>query len=72
MIDEDGDIKQPYGFWDLGVVGIALVLTMAGIATCFFSFAVPKDKPAAKPAAPTEVTIGIGQGSTIQPTKPQP
>ena len=48
MIDDDGDIKQPSQFWDMGVVGIAAVLTLAGIATCFFTFTVPSDKPAAK------------------------
>ncbi|MEJ0027733.1 MAG: hypothetical protein WDN01_17040 [Rhizomicrobium sp.] len=72
MIDEDGDIKQPSGFWDMGVVGIAAVLTLAGIATCFFTFTVPSEKPAAAQAQPTEVMIGVGQGSTIHPAKPQP
>ena len=67
MIDEDGDIKQGSGFWDFGVVGIAAVLTLAGIATCFFTFTVPKDPPAKQPA---EVTIGVGQGSTIHPAAP--
>jgi hypothetical protein len=65
MIDEDGDIKPPSQFWDMGVVGIAAVLTMAGIATCFFSFDVHGDKTPAK--QPTEVTVGIGTGSTIHP-----
>ncbi|MEI9990514.1 MAG: hypothetical protein WDM86_10780 [Rhizomicrobium sp.] len=69
MIDDDGDIKQPLGIWDMGVVGIAAVLTLAGIATCFFTFTVPSEKPSAQP---TEVTVGLGQGSAIHPAKPQP
>ena len=67
MIDKDGDIKQPSQIWDMGVVGIAAVLTAAGIGMCFFSFTVPKDAPAPMPA---EVTLGIGQGSAIHPPPP--
>ncbi|HJW41579.1 MAG TPA: hypothetical protein VJ476_10170 [Rhizomicrobium sp.] len=70
MIDDDGDIEQPSQIWDMGVVGIAAVLTLAGIATCFFTFTVPADKPAARQAQPTEVTIGLGQSSTIHSDKP--
>lgn len=72
MIDEDGDIKQPTQMFDMGVVGIAAVLTLCGVAMCFFSFTVPSDKAPPKQAAPQEVTLGIGQGSTIHPDKPQP
>jgi hypothetical protein len=64
IIDEDGDIKQPLPIWDLGVVAIAAVFTAFIVGLWFFKFTVPADKPVKPPA---EVTIGIGQGSTIHP-----
>ena len=61
MLDEDGDIKPPSQFWDLGVIAIAAVFTSCIIGLWFFSFKVPADKP------PSEITMGIGQGSAIHP-----
>ncbi len=67
VADDDGNIRQPSHLWELGVVGIALTMTVCGVMMCFFSFAVPAEK--AKPVPqPTEVTVGIGGGSTIRPT----
>jgi len=66
MLDEDGDIKPASQFWELGVIAIAAVFTSCIIGLWFFSFKVPTEKP------PTEITVGIGQGSTIQPAKPKP
>ncbi len=66
MLDEDDDIKPPSQFWDLGVIVIAAVFTSCIIGLWFFSFHVPADKP------PTEITVGIGQGSAIQPAAPVP
>jgi hypothetical protein len=68
MIDEDGDIKPPSQFWEMGVVAIAAVFTMSGVALCFFSFSAPHSAAPLKPAA--EVTMGIGGGSTIRPAPP--
>ena len=69
MIDEDGDIKPPTQFWELGVVAIAAIFTLSGVALCFFSFSPPHASP--QQGAPAqvagEVTIGIGQGQTIHP-----
>ena len=68
IIDEDGHIKQPSQFWDLGVVAIAAIFTLCIFGLAFFSFTVPADKPK------NEVSIGIGAGSTIHqaaPAKPQ-
>jgi len=64
MLDEDGDIKPPSQFWDLGVIAIAAIFSSCIIGLWFFSFKVPNEKP------PTEMTVGIGQGSTIHPTLP--
>jgi hypothetical protein len=64
IIDEDGDIKQPSQFWDLGVVAIAAVFTACIIGMWFFSFAVPAQK------APPEMTVGLGQGSAIHQDAP--
>ncbi len=71
-VDEEDLIKQPTQLFDLGVVGIAAVLTLSGLALCFFTFRVPTDKPAPLQLRPqpTEVTIGIGQGQTIHPRPP--
>jgi hypothetical protein len=41
---------------DLGVIGIALLFTCAGVYLCFVSFSVPHP-PKAKP--PSEVSVGI-------------
>jgi hypothetical protein len=65
---EDDDIKPPSGFYDMLPIGVAALLTACAIGLCFFTFTVKGEKPAAQP---TEVTIGVGQGSTIQPQNPQ-
>ena len=72
-VDEEDSIKQPTQLFDLGVVGIAAVLTLSGLALCFFTFRVAGDTPVPPKARPepTEVTIGIGQGRTIHPPGPQ-
>jgi hypothetical protein len=66
IIDEDGHIKQPSQFWELGVVGIAAVFTLAIVGLFFFSFKPPTSAPS------NEVSIGIGAGSTIHPVPPKP
>jgi hypothetical protein len=66
MIDNDGDIKPPSQFWELGVIAIAAVFTACIIGLWFFSFKVPAEK------APTEMTVGLGQGSTIHPAPAAP
>jgi hypothetical protein len=71
MIDEDGDIKPPSQFWELGVVAIAAVFTLSGVALCFFSFSPPHTSSApqnvAAPQNAGEVTMGIGSASAIHP-----
>jgi hypothetical protein len=44
---------------DIGVIGIALVFTFAGIYLCFANFTVPQTpkSPPAKPAS--EISVGI-------------
>jgi len=64
IIDEDGFIKQPSQFWELGVVFIAAVFTLCIVGLWFFSFSVPPEKPV------NEVSVGLGAGSTIHPSKP--
>ncbi len=64
MIDDDGDIKPPGQFWELGVIAIAAVFTSCIIGLWFFSFKVPAEKP------PGELTMGIGQGSAIRQAPP--
>ena len=64
IIDDEGNIKQPSQFWDLGVIAIAAIFSSCIIGLWFFSFKVPQDKPA------TEVSVGIGQGSTIHSSPP--
>jgi hypothetical protein len=66
MIDEDGDIKPPSQFWELGVIAIAAVFTLCIVGLWFFSFKAPQEK------APAEMTVGIGQGSTIHPAPAAP
>ncbi|HTP77513.1 MAG TPA: hypothetical protein VMJ73_11105 [Rhizomicrobium sp.] len=68
-LDEHDDIPSSE-HWDKGVILVAALLTLCGIAVCFFSFTIPSAKPA-KPAQaieqPGEVMIGVGQGSSIHP-----
>lgn len=72
--EDENEIKPGPQIFDLGVVGIAAFLTLSGIGLCFFTFKVPMDdKPKPPPAAtaqPTEVTVGIGSGSTIRQAPP--
>ncbi|MEI9996024.1 MAG: hypothetical protein WDM91_15620 [Rhizomicrobium sp.] len=65
VVDDEGNIKQPSPIWDMGVVLIAATLTFCGLAMCFFTFTVSGDKAVAR--QPAEVTIGVGDGSTIHP-----
>ena len=72
--DDDDDAPRP-DYYQFLPIGLAALLTAAAIGLCFFTFTVPPEKPAAKPAAATsgggEVMIGVGKGSTIHP-KPDP
>ena len=67
LVDDDRPHRD---YSDLLPIGLALLLTICGIAMFFFNFSIAtpvKEKPA---PAPTEVTVGIGQGSTIRPNPP--
>lgn len=61
--DDDDGIKPPNALFDMLPIAVAALLTACAIGLCFFSFTVPPAKP---DAAPAEVTIGVGGGSTIQ------
>jgi hypothetical protein len=70
-LDEHDDIPSNE-HWDKGVILVAALLTLCGVAVCFFSFTIAPAKPP-KPAQaieqPGEVMIGVGQGSNIHPDK---
>jgi hypothetical protein len=70
--DQDEDDKPPTQVWDLAVIAVAALLTLCGVGVCFFKFTIAAAPPAKPAAQPAEVTIGIGQGSTINPSKPGP
>ncbi len=66
---EDDD-RPHRDYSDLLPIGLALLLTICGIAMFFFNFSIAlpaKGKPA---PYPTEVTVGVGQGSAIHETAP--
>ncbi|HXC55798.1 MAG TPA: hypothetical protein VNU97_10920 [Rhizomicrobium sp.] len=62
------DDKRRFDISELLPIAVAALLTLCAVALCFFKFTIAPAKPAPQPA---EVTIGIGQGSAIQPQKPQ-
>ena len=66
-LDEHDDLPSNE-HWDKGVILVAALLTLCGIGVCFFAYTIIPAKPA-KPAQaidqPTEVMIGVGQGSNI-------
>lgn len=66
-LDEHDDIPSNE-HWDKGVIFVAALLTLCGIAVCFFSFTIIPARPARPAQAvdqPTEVMIGVGKGSNI-------
>ncbi|MEI9885487.1 MAG: hypothetical protein WDN08_03145 [Rhizomicrobium sp.] len=67
MTIEDDDDRPRRDYTELLPIGLALILTAAAIALCFLTFKISPEKPAAQPS---EVTIGIGEGSTIRPPPP--
>jgi len=73
-LEEDDDTPQSE-IWDKGVIFVAALLTACAVGVCLFQFTIPSAKPAKAPQStdqPTEVMIGVGQGSTIHKTAPVP
>ena len=70
--DDEDDAPRP-DYYQFLPIGLAALLTAAAVGLCFFTFTVPVEAPAAKPATAAsgggEVMIGVGRGSTI--TAPQ-
>jgi hypothetical protein len=65
-LENDLDDKPYRDFSDLMPILLAFILTVCGIAMFFFHFSAgAPQKPVAQPQ-PSEVTIGIGQGSNLQ------
>lgn len=72
-LDDEDDIPRSE-IWDKGVILFAALLTACAIGVCFFQFTIPATKPEKAVQAagqPTEVMIGVGQGSNIH-QKPAP
>lgn len=73
-LDEDDDIPRNE-IWDKGVIFVAALLTACAVGVCLFQFTIPSPKPAKAAqttAQPTEVMIGVGEGSTIHKTASGP
>ena len=71
--DDDDDRGPPIAWGDLATLILAAIFTLTGFFLIFgpSPFAGLKAQhPAPPPAANGEVVIGIGQGSTIHPAKP--
>jgi hypothetical protein len=67
-LEDDIDDKPYRDFSDLMPILLAFILTLCGIGMFFFHFAAgAPQKPAPEP---TEITVGIGQGSTLQTPPP--
>ncbi len=68
-LEDDLDDRPRRDFSELMPIILALVLTLCGIGLFFFNFSAgAPEKPAAQ--QPSEVTIGIGQGSNLQAPPP--
>ena len=69
MSQDDDDLDQRPQPWDNGIVLLAAMLTLCAIAAGFYLYEIPlphaPPPPAQTAPANGEVTIGIGQGSTI-------
>jgi hypothetical protein len=74
--DDDDDAPRP-DYYQFLPIGLAALLTAAAIGLCFFTFTVPAETTAPKPATTAsggggEVMIGVGKGSTITGPQGQP
>ncbi|MBS0470120.1 MAG: hypothetical protein JSR60_03540 [Proteobacteria bacterium] len=76
MTDDDDDKRLPlHAYADLFPILLAALLTAAAIGMYFVQFSVGSGEPEAPPSPPPaanhgEVSIGIGEGSTIHPVHP--